>query len=532
MPTIGIVPAHHTPIAKMNLLLENLPLIRSLTLDMSYLDMLDVPFSNLARLHLNCNNFYGIVAAEKQPPKAMILLCRNHRLQELRITRAWLLLQHFNSSALQFLRSSCLRSLDIEGLEYISLTIIQAILGHCPDTLQELRLIATDSSFWHDENAEYPRPPGDLAIVVPRVHPSLRVLTLKYPRADEQQAIFLCDLIQSSPRLQEFTFYSLNLTQCNIITCLTKSCTALNSIDFTHTRISEADMLHFIALCPPLRSLAMYLQPDHHKSVIPSLLSRFGSILQELRIHGRDLPPSNDHGFIALVLAHCSCLKTLSIDLDHNRGVVLQDLLAVEWATSSLENLCLAIGAPDVEVELDRLLQEWRQHRCIYLYPGEYGPEGPIARASTYVGQLLQFYKRLQAQPRLTNLQLKWRRGWFSIPHEFAEVFTGGELTEKKLSWMMLNLNPLYTADKIVRSAARKKEEEKKERAIKDKLDSCNIFVVHVESPRKEADDDDSDDNKVVEDPSWLPDDDDDDDQEYSIYKSRKARTRSTPRRK
>jgi hypothetical protein len=41
-------------------------------------------------------------------------------LQELKITHAWLLLYHFNSSALQFLRSSCLRLLDIEGLEFIN----------------------------------------------------------------------------------------------------------------------------------------------------------------------------------------------------------------------------------------------------------------------------------------------------------------------------------------------------------------------------------------------------------------------------
>ncbi|KAF9900369.1 hypothetical protein EC991_007443 [Linnemannia zychae] len=451
---------------------------------------------------------------------AIDLLCRNYLLQELKITRAWLLLQHFNSGALQFLRSSCLRSLDIEGLKYTRHAITQSIIGHCPDTLQELRLVFSDSTRLYDEDAEHS--PEDVTIV-PRVHPSLRALTLKFPRIDRQLEIVLCDLIQSSPNLQEFTFYSLTQPLSKIITCLAKNCPVLNSVDFTATPIPEADMHCFIALCPPLYSLGMTFQSDHHRGVIPSLISRFGHTLQELRIHGSDLPPNSDHGFIVSVLAHCPCLKTLSIDSDHlatNKGVALQDLLAVEWATTSLEDLCLAISIPKDDAEIYRLLQEWKHHQGIYLYPGEYDPEGPIGRCRTYVNQFLQFFKNLQAQPRLTSLKLKWGQGGCLIPCEFAEVFTGGELTVEKLSRIMLNLSSLKAVSKVFRSRERKAEEYKREQEIYDKLSSCNIVVENVETPREMG----GDNGRAAEKSSWQPDSNSYDDHEYSLYKSRKAR--------
>ncbi|KAG0272657.1 hypothetical protein BGZ95_011559 [Linnemannia exigua] len=499
------------------------PLVRSLTLNVFHTATLDVPFSNLVRLHLHLENYDRAVTSGQEAGKALALVCRNTRLQELRVKCAWRLLKKLDSSALQFLCSPRLRVLELEGVEYFCLEKVQAILAHCPDTLQELRIAFSHFEDLGYDDDDYPLRLNARATALPRVLPNLRVLILDSPKIDESFEGFACDLIQSSPRLHDINMFTLG-SLSNILTALIKNNPSVNTVNFRRTQnTSKADLLQFLARSPKLRSLAIDHIEDH---TIPILVDRFGSTLQELIIHQSNVPP-NSYGFIATILAHCSCLKKLSVSrypqlIDN--GIDLQDLLAIEWASTSLESLCLPIKRPGVEIEQDHLLQEWRQLRYMYLIPNEYDPDGMIARSRGLVDLLSQFYRRLQAQPRLTSLRLLWHRMWYAIPLEFAEAFSNGQLTEKRLRWMVLLLSPLYTAYKIVRSAAKKRKEAEEERALMDKLNACNIFVVHVEASRMECYD--NKDDEVNCDPSWLSDD-----QEYSTYKSRKERTRRAQRK-
>ncbi|KAG0372309.1 hypothetical protein BGX24_000431, partial [Mortierella sp. AD032] len=368
---------------------------------------------------------------------------------------AWRLLKALDSSTLQFLCSSRLRSLDLENIRNRCLDKVQAILAHCPDTLQELRL--NFMSFGHlgiFEDEDIPLRLNSRATVVPRVFPNLRVLTLKIPKMEKPLEIIFCDFIQSCPSLQKIDLVELSPLS-NILTALTKNAPSVNTVRLYHTGYtSEADLLRFLARCSQLRSLQMFDVAVRFDTVVPTLVDRFGSTLQELIIYQSNVYP-NSIELITTILAHCSCLKKLSVSRSH--CVALQDLLAIEWMSTSLESLNLSIKRPDVEIEQDDLLQEWRKHQYMYLDPDKYDPDGVIARPRVLVDLLSRLYWRLQAQPRLTSLQLAWSRMWNVIPLEFAEVFSDWKLTDKNLKWMKLILFPMDKENKNSQSDANHK---------------------------------------------------------------------------
>ncbi|KAG9068209.1 hypothetical protein KI688_011804 [Linnemannia hyalina] len=461
--------------------------------------------------------------------KVVELLCRNPRLQELTIKNAWKLVRHFDHRALQFLRTSRLRFLDIGHLEHSKVAMTQDILGNCPDTLEELRLDLTGGYNGLDGPLRLDARAG----ATPRTLPSLRLLSVSCPRLDTQLEIVVCYLIQSCPSLQKLNLNQLRLqtqmTTSNIFGAIIDSCPALTSLDMGRTEISGIDMLAFIGRYSKIRSLQMCIQPDRLRGVIRSLSRRYNSTLQVLRINTNNLPPNN-HGFISMILSHCSALKTLSLDQDlsSSPGVDLKDLLAVKWATTSLESLYLPMRAP--VLDKGRFLEEWRRDRCTYLGHGNIEPESAIASFYSQVLLVKQFCETLQAQPNLRSIQLKWRNGWLVIPLEFAEECTNGYLTIERLSWMTLYLSPLYVIDKLVRAAAKKQEEEDEEAKLKEKLKSCNISVVYVRRPlllhaegeeREEVEEEESNNDSLDLLSSWTPED-----QEYSAYKSRRNRTR------
>ncbi|KAF9137987.1 Structural maintenance of chromosomes protein 3 [Mortierella sp. GBA39] len=513
----------------LNQLQENVSWVRSLTLDLFCTPLLDMPFSNLVYFHINCKTLNESEYPAEEELKVIELICRNPRLQELTIKRAWRLVQHFDHRVLQFLRTSRLRFLDIGYLEHFKIAMIQDILGNCPDTLEELRLDLTAGYNGFDD----PLRLDARAAATPRTLPSLRLLSVSCPRLDTQLEIDVCDLIQSCPSLQKLNLNQLRLqtqmTTSNIFGAITNSCPALTSLDMGRTEIPGIDMLAFIGRCSEIRSLQMYIQPDHLGGVVRSLSRRYSSTLQVLRINTNDLPP-NSHGFISTILSHCSALKTLSLDQDlsSSPGVDLKDLLAVKWATTSLERLYLPMRAP--VLDKSRFLEEWRRDRCTYLGHGNIEPESTIASFYNQVHLVKQFYEILLAQPNLKSAQLKWRGGWLVIPLEFAEECTNGYLTIEKLSWMTLYLSPLYVVDRLTRAAAKKQEEEDKEAKIKEKLKSCNISVVYVRWPlllhaedeeREEVEEEESNSDSLDLISSWRRED-----QEYSAYKSRRTRTR------
>jgi hypothetical protein len=342
----------------------------------------------------------------------------------------------------------------------------------------------------------------------------------------------MCDLIQSCPSLHKLSLEKLcrqtETMISRILGALMNSCPALNSIDMDRATISEVDMLLFIDRCPRMRSLQIDIQPDHLRGVIQSLSRHYSSTLQVLRINTNNLP-SNSHGFIATILGSCSTLKELSFDenISNSPGIILQDLLSVKWATNSLERLSLIICATDLDQK--RFLEEWRHYQCMYLGQDEIEPESEIAKFNSQVFLLKQLYETLQAQPNLTNRCLRWQRGWFAIPHEFAEVITKGYLTVERLGWIPLYLKPVYLIDKGIRTTAKERQEREKEATINEKLNSCNISVVQVHPAvwqEEEEGREGSIDCSLDFSSSWMPDD-----LEYSVYKSRRARVSRAHRR-
>lgn len=520
----------------LNQLQEKVSWIRSLTLDMSCTPLLDISFSNLVCFHISCETLSWFEYPAEEQIKVVELLCRNPRLQELTITHAWKLVQPLDYRVLQFLRTSRLRFLEIGTLKYSEIAMTQAILGNCPDTLEELRLYLTGEEEDYYNGFDDPSRPDARATAAPRSLPSLRILSVKCPTLDTQLGIVVCDLIQSCPSLQELNlnpvFWQNQMMTSNIFGAIINGCPALTSLDLGRTVIEESEMLLFIGRCPEIRNLQMYIQPDHLRGVIHSLSRRYSSTLQVLRINTNDLPP-NSYGFISMVLSHCSALKTLSLDQDllNSPGVDLQDLLSVKWATTSLESLYLRIRAPVLDQGC--FLKEWKRDRCMYPGQGNIKPESAIASFYSQVLLVKQFYETLQALPNLKSVQLKWKHGWFVIPLEFAEDFTDGYLTMERLSWMTFYLNPHHAIDKLIRAAAKKKEEAKKEVEIKEKLESCNISVVYVRQPQLHR----ADDEEGEEEREGVKEKNDDsldlmstwmlEDQEYSAYKSRRARARA-----
>ncbi|KAK5807837.1 hypothetical protein F5H01DRAFT_370747 [Linnemannia elongata] len=510
--------------------------VRSLTLGLICTPLLDMPFSNLVCFHISCESLSESEYPVEEPPKVLELLCRNPQLQELTIKFAWKLVRHFNHRVLQFLRTSRLRFLDIGYLKYSNIAMTQAILGNCPDTLEELRLDLMDNELDHYYEPGEPRPDAR-ATAVPRTLPSLRLLSVNCPRLDAQLEIVVCDLIQSCPSLQDLNLSQLRwqtqVMTSNIFGAIINTCPALTSLDMGRTEIPEIDMLLFIGRCSKIRSLQMYIQPDHLRGVIRSLSRQYSSTLQVLRINTNDLPP-NSHGLISTILSHCSALKTLSLDKDlsYSPGVHLQDLLAVKWATTSLESLYLPIRAPVLDQAT--FLEEWRRDRCMYIGLNNIEPESAIASFYNQVLLVKQLYETLQAQTSLKSVQLKWRHGWFVIPQEFAEDFTEGYLTVERLSCISLYLNPLHAIDKLIRKAAKTQKDEEKEVKIRLKLISSNISVTYVHHPQlhrvegevgeeeREEEEEENNGDSVDLMSSCMPED-----QEYSAYKSRRARARA-----
>ncbi|KAG0283118.1 hypothetical protein BGZ96_012515, partial [Linnemannia gamsii] len=237
----------------------------------------------------------------------------------------------------------------------------------------------------------------------------------------------------------------------SILRALINNCPALKSIVLGRADISENDMLLFIERYPRILSLQMSVQPDHLKNVIPSLCRRHSSILQELDINTDNLPP-NGPEFISTILSNCSALKKLAVVGTPSSEIALQDLVSVKWATTSLENLQLAIRAPDFHQ--DRLLQEWRQYRYMYLYQDEIEPGSEIANFNIQVLLLRRLYEVLQAQPKLTIKHLYWTEEWSAIPREFVECITWGYLTAQRLCWMCLYLKPLDLIEHTIRAHA------------------------------------------------------------------------------
>ncbi|KAG0215637.1 hypothetical protein BGX33_000975 [Mortierella sp. NVP41] len=413
----------------------------------------------------------------------MGLLYRNTRLRELKIEVASWLVRFFDDRTLQFLCSSSLRSLDLDQLDHYELPMTQALVGHCPDTLEKLRLGFLE---YHDKNAHKCHDARETA--VPRILPNLRCLTVECMRIDNQLEIVLCDLIQSCPNLQELNLHRLHrllpTTIPNIVAALIKYCPGLNS--FHSPRFPAADMLRLIEGCPRIHTLEMEIRQEHLEHVIPSLALRYSSTLQVFRITENHLPPDQDN-YISTILAHCACLKVMSIHAT-TYGIPLQDLIKVEWATTSLESLSLTIRSPAPALDQELLHREWKEQRYGYVDPDGGDPENQIAQAARLANMVLQFYTRIEAQPRLISPWMSWFNGWRSIPWEFAEEFTDGQLTEERQCKMSLYLPSIRKLDAHIRHAAKDKLDRDKERCLKEKLDLCNISVIDLERTAQSRD--------------------------------------------
>lgn len=354
---------------------------------------------------------------------------------------------------------------------------ICSIIENCPPSLRELTI---QSSFYTNSNSS-PTFAGSTNLEQglvslkdnatnynspQRQTPSIRLLSVNWYSARDGQELdvvdsdrFLYPLLACFPKLQDLTLPRIPRRDLkggsDLVSTLTTCCPALTNINFGENWISTRHMLRFITGMPQgqdLQGLAMRITPLYPNRVLPALLRKFGPTLQVLRLGElgyAKLRPT----YIADILACCPRLNIFVVapppgKLGPFSKIGLQDLLGAEWVCSELETLSICIKelavftAQETGTPYDGLAS-------LAMEDTENEKENQLGSTATQTGQdyvkfssmvrnVLAFYWRLKALPKLATLDLKWSQICQTVPYEYGMGFSDNLLDVDKLQWMGL----------------------------------------------------------------------------------------------
>ncbi|KAG0380160.1 hypothetical protein BGX24_009871 [Mortierella sp. AD032] len=342
-----------------DLIVSNAFRVRSLKIDYSASNLLDIPFIYLTQLSLNCR--YSHIADP-------LIKAEGRR-------RAEILLQDQVVDSI----SLCPRlrlTLKVQGSQ--SFADIYSIVETCPLSLKELTV---QSSYFHNplyrpmlERSQNLRKrlesmknsskdnsttsaTNNIDTSQQRV-PALRLLSVSWFSARDGQELnvvdaelFFIPLLGCFPELQTLSVPKIPYTILNggytLVSQLITNYPNLTIIDFGGNLITEYSMLLFLS--KPLQGLSMRITPADLDRVLPTLLHRSGPTLKLLRLcemgfkQGRNRSPYN-----ADILTSCPRLETFVVVASSGKvklasKISLQELLRSEWACSGLEKLSISI---------------------------------------------------------------------------------------------------------------------------------------------------------------------------------------------
>ncbi|KAF9130816.1 hypothetical protein BGX30_013349 [Mortierella sp. GBA39] len=368
---------------------------------------------------------------------------------------------------------------------------ICSIIENCPPSLQEL---AVQSSFYANSNSSpmFARSKNleqRLASLKDnaanctattttngnnysprRQTPSFRLLSVNWYSARDGQELdvvdsdkFLYPLLACFPRLQDLTVPKIPCRDLKwgsaLVSILTLSCPALTNINFGENLISEEHMFRFITGMPQgqgqgqgLQGLTMRITPLYANRVLPALLQQCGPTLQVLRL-GEFGFANLRSTYIADILACCPRLKVFVVSSAPGKlrpfsKIALQDLLSTEWVCSELETLSISINelaavtAQDTGTLYDGLaslaLEDTENEKGNQLGSTAALTYQDYVHFSSMVRNVLEFYRRLNALPKLVTLSLQWSQVCQTVPYECGMGFSDNLLDVDKLQWMGL----------------------------------------------------------------------------------------------
>ncbi|KAG9069867.1 hypothetical protein KI688_009192 [Linnemannia hyalina] len=202
-----------------------------------------------------------------------------------------------------------------------------------------------------------------------------------------------------------------------------------------------------------LQGLTMRITPLYANRVLPALLQQCGSTLQVLRLG--ELGFANLRStYIADILARCPRLKVFVVSSAPGKlrpfsKIALQDLLSAEWVCSELETLSISINelaavatAQDTGTLYDGLaslaLEDTKNEKGSQLGSTAAQTYQDYVKFSSMVRNVLEFYRRLNALPKLVTLSLQWSQVCQTVPYECGMGFSDHLLDVDKLQWMGL----------------------------------------------------------------------------------------------
>ncbi|KAF9130818.1 hypothetical protein BGX30_013351 [Mortierella sp. GBA39] len=454
------------------LICKNAFRVKSLRIDYSAKNLLDVPFGNLTRFSLNCRYSHtkdrttdpGSVGDEMLKGVALELIARNPKLRELEL------------SGLHSLKLNCRGIHTMEG--------ICSIIENCPPGLQELTLhgyinyrgemrfpdeqamldrfaAIKNNSIYNNYNyitttsTNYPNRQRT---------PNLRLLNIDYNHIDYYYSrhtneasipeTILLPILSCFPDLQDLSLPKLSdhwisHNGLELISILITSCPGLTNINFGDNFIPEKHMHRFLLSLPEgqLQGITMTIRPDFHERVLPILLERSASTLEVMRLRELNSEQCDIHqqrsSYVLEILASCPRLKTLAIVTSQGSGTSpwflnlhLHDLLQKDWVCSALEVLSIGVLDLTAPPESNGLNKDKDAEEDAEATSTD-NPE--LALYKRKIRTLTSFYLRLKSHlPRLTTLDFQWSKSCKDIPYDCAVEYSNSLLTLDNLRWMGL----------------------------------------------------------------------------------------------
>lgn len=468
--------------------------VRSLKVDYSAYNLLDVSFTNLARLCVTCwyqhsddpivvagdsgtvERFNAEVLLQK---KVLDMISLHPRLRELEVSYSLpthqvvgalvsyplhqLLLKSFQprqSSSPTTLTASTtiaseLHSLKLNIYGTVPFADICWVVENCPPSLQELTVQCSTwtkqgnfcSARWSDGlERRFAWMKSNASNSFQRHLPALRRLDLcwlspavygkEINLVDPER--FLFPLLACFPTLQELTVPKITSRLLDggstLIPALVSHCPALTTVNFGENMISEEHMFRFIMDMPQrLQGLTTKIAPSSLTRVLPALLKRSGPTLQHLRLAEVGFDHSQLRStYIADILVCCPRLKSLFVlpKAQPASKVGIQDLLGAKWVCSGLETLSISIN----EVTVAEVPKSETLHGQL---------EAVVAvMEDEEIRIISDFYRRLRTLPFLRALDLRWNPACQkAITVREKASFSDELLTVDNLKWMGFSLS-------------------------------------------------------------------------------------------
>ncbi|KAG9066719.1 hypothetical protein KI688_012628 [Linnemannia hyalina] len=284
------------------------------------------------------------------------LIARNPHLERLIITMEFTALapKYFTAPVLIGLRQSAISTLELNLRQTCDVTVLAAILLHCPDTLTELTI---DSTARFERTQVITELEGSdcqwISLPPWREFPSLARLVLRHQLKFQEEAI-LFPLLRHSQHLRELALPSIRMSHSDtMVAILIEFCPHIDRMlrfsehdDLTHDRC-----LDILWAYPRLVEFAFCYSEDMTSKVIEVLLEQSGSTLEVLEVSaGFDTDNRERMGAcISQVLQRCPRLRKLKV--------------VHEWEIEATGTTATLADFSD----LDDLQLDWESSCCTFL---------------------------------------------------------------------------------------------------------------------------------------------------------------------